>query len=330
MKSARPRSASLNFKVSKTGHLYTFGRMPAGSALGRRLLLALLVGVGAVAVAGTPALAAGGSGLSPLVPNGASDNGHRLYELYTYLISPFALFVFFLVEGLLLIIILRFRRSRQRPDYQPPQWHGNRAVEVAWTVIPFLILVAIGTFSFIELQRDFVRPADSVTDLDIAVSGHQYGWTYSYPEGFQVKSDGLAASPLVIPTGKLVRLRLQSTDVIHSFWVAELTGKTDLVPGYDNYMWYKVSEPGKWRGECAELCGSGHYTMQILVQAVTPDEYQTWATDQLAKAKATPSPSAAAGAASSPSPGAPASPAPSGYASPAASPSGSPSPRPSS
>jgi heme/copper-type cytochrome/quinol oxidase subunit 2 len=95
-------------------------------------------------------------------------------------------------------------------------------------------------------------------------------------------------------------------------------------------MWYKVSEPGKWRGECAELCGSGHYTMQILVQAVTPDEYQTWATDQLAKAKATPSPSAAAGAASSPSPGAPASPAPSGYASPSASPYGSPSPRPSS
>jgi cytochrome c oxidase subunit 2 len=200
-------------------------------------------------------------------------------------------------------------------------------VEIAWTIVPFLILVAIGTFSFIELQRDFVRPADSATDMDIAVSGHQYGWTYSYPEGFQVKSDGLAATPLVIPTGKLVRLRLQSTDVIHSFWVVELTGKTDLVPGYDNYMWYKVSQPGKWRGECAELCGSGHYTMQILVQAVTPDEYQTWASDQLAKAKATPSPSASAAApAASSSPSA-ASPSPSGYGtSPAASPSGSPRP----
>jgi cytochrome c oxidase subunit II len=302
--------------------------------VGRRLLLALLFGIGAVAAAGTPALAAGGSGLSPLVPNGASDNGRRIYELYTYLISPFALFVFFLVEGLLLIIILRFRRARQRPDYQPPQWHGNRAVEIAWTVIPFLILVAIGTFSFIELQRDFVRPADSVTDLDIAVSGHQYGWTYSYPEGFQVKSDGLAATPLVIPTGKLVRLRLQSTDVIHSYWVAELTGKTDLVPGYDNYAWYKVSQPGKWRGECAELCGSGHYTMQILVQAMSPNDYQAWAKDQLAKSKATPSPSASPGAApaasSSPAAAASTSPSPSGYANPSAAPSGSPSPRPSS
>jgi cytochrome c oxidase subunit 2 len=300
--------------------------MPAGSGVGLRLVVAALVGVGAVAATGTPALAAGGSGLSPLVPNGASANGHRIYELYTYLVSPFALFVFFLVEALLLIIILRFRRSRQRPDYQPPQWHGHRTLEIAWTVIPFLILVAIGSFSFIELQRDFVRPADSATDLDIAVSGHQYGWTYSYPEGFQVKSDGLAATPLVIPTGKLVRLRLQSTDVIHSYWVAELTGKTDLVPGYDNYMWYKVSEPGKWRGECAELCGSGHYTMQILVQAMSPNDYQAWANEQLANAKATPSPSASPGAA----PAASSSPSPSGYASPSAAPSGSPSPRPSS
>ena len=141
-------------------------------------------------------------------------------------------------------------------------------------------------------------------------------------------ADGLAASPLVIPTGKLVRLRLQSTDVIHSYWVAELTGKTDLVPGYDNYMWYKVSEPGKWRGECAELCGSGHYTMQILVQAMTPDDYQAWVSDQVAKSKATPapsaSPSAAAGTASpSPgaSPGALTSPSPSGYPAPSTSPS---------
>jgi cytochrome c oxidase subunit II len=121
---------------------------------------------------------------------------------------------------------------------------------------------------------------------------------------------------------------MQATDVIHSYWVPDLTGKTDTVPGYDNYMWYKVSEPGKWRGECAELCGTGHYTMQILVQAMTPDDYQAWVSDQVAKAKATPapsaSPSAAAGVASpSPgaSPGASASPSPGGSPSPSVSPS---------
>jgi len=137
-------------------------------------LFALLLGVAAAALA-TPAFALGGSGLRPTVPDGVSENGHRIYDLYTYLISPFGIFVFVLVEALLLIIILRFRRSRQRPDYQPPQWHGNRWLEIGWTVIPFLILVVIGAFSFIELQRDFVRPADSVTDLDLLLPGGLQG-----------------------------------------------------------------------------------------------------------------------------------------------------------
>lgn len=279
----------------------------------------------------TPALAAGGTGLSPLVPDGNSVNGHHVYELYTYLISPFALFVFFLVEILLLIVIIRFRRRALPADYKPPQWHGNRWFELAWTVGPFLILCLIGYFSFSYLQRDFVRPADSVTDLDITVSAHQFGWIYYYPEGFKVSSEGLTASPLVIPTGKLVRLRMQSTDVIHSYWVSDLTGKTDTVPGYDNYTWFKVGQPGKWRGECAELCGTGHYTMQILVQAMTPEDYQAWVSDQMSKSKASPSPSASAspGAAASPAQGAAASPSASPGASPAASPSSRPSASPS-
>jgi cytochrome c oxidase subunit 2 len=301
--------------------------MPERSRAARRLLLAAFVGLAAVALTATPALALGGTGLSPLVPDGRSENGHNIYWLYTYLISPFAIFVFVLVEVLLLLIIIRFRRRRQPTDYKPPQWHGNRWFEISWTIVPFLILCVIGYYSFVELQRDFVRPADSVTDLDITVSAHQFGWTYTYPEGFKVSSEGLSATPMVIPTGKLVRLRMQSTDVIHSYWVPDLTGKTDTVPGYDNYTWLKVGQPGKWRGECAELCGTGHYTMQILVQAMAPDDYQTWVADQVTKSKATPSPSASAspGAAASPSPGA--SPSPSGAAS--TSPSASPSARPS-
>jgi cytochrome c oxidase subunit 2 len=293
--------------------------MPERSGAARRLLLAAFVGVGTVLLTAAPALALGGSGLSPLVPDGRSENGHNIYWLYTYLISPLALIVFVGVEVLLLLVIIRFRRRRQPTDYKPPQWHGNRWFEIGWTVVPFLILCVIGYYSFVELQRDFVRPADSVTDLDITVSAHQFGWTYTYPEGFKVSSEGLSSTPLVIPTGKLVRLRMQSTDVIHSYWVPDLTGKTDTVPGYDNYMWLKVGQPGKWRGECAELCGTGHYTMQILVQAMSSGDYQTWVSDQMTKAKATASPSASA------SPAAGASPGPS----PAASPSASPSARPS-
>ena len=312
--------------VGQGASLY-FRRMPERSGAARRLLLAVFVGVGGVVLTATPALALGGSGLSPLVPDGRSENGHRIYELYTYLISPFAIFVFLLVEILLLLIIIRFRRRTQASDYKPPQWHGNRWFEIGWTIVPFLILCVIGYASFVELQKDFVRPADSVTDLDITVSAHQFGWIYTYPEGFKVTSEGLTATPLVIPTGKLVRLRLQSTDVIHSYWVVDLTGKTDTVPGYDNYTWLKVGQPGKWRGECAELCGTGHYTMQISVQAMAPDDYQAWVADQVTKSKATPSPSAASSpaAGASPAPGASPSPSTAGSASPSAKPSVSPS-----
>jgi cytochrome c oxidase subunit 2 len=251
------------------------------------------------------------SGLSPLLPNAVSENGQRLYNLYLYQITPFAILVFLLVEGLILTVIIRFRRSKQPPGYTPPQWHSNLRLEIAWTLGPVLVLIFIGIFSFVELQRDFVKPADSVTDLDITVSAHQYGWVYSYPEGFQVKSDGLNPVAMVIPTNKLVRLRIQSTDVIHSFWVPELTGKTDAVPGYDNFSWVKVGQTGEWRGECAELCGAGHYTMQIRVKAVSEADYEAWRNLQMeaAQAAAHPSPSPQAVAAS-PSPAASAAPTP--------------------
>jgi cytochrome c oxidase subunit 2 len=269
-------------------------------------------------LAASPAMAA--SGLNPLLPDAVSQNGHDLYVLYNIISIP-ALVVFALVEGLLLIIIIRDRRARRGPDYQPPQTHGNRTLEIAWTLAPAVLLIVIGALAFNVLQTDFVRPADAVTDQDITIEGHQFGWTYTYlPQGVQVTSEGQQAdsSPLVIPTGKLVRLRMQSRDVIHSWWVPELMGKTDLVPGYDNFTWVRVAQPGEWRGECAELCGQGHYTMQIRVKAVTPDDFDAWIAQQKAKTAATPKPAA------SPSPSAGASPSPS--PSPRASASPSPSP----
>jgi heme/copper-type cytochrome/quinol oxidase subunit 2 len=135
---------------------------------------------------------------------------------------------------------------------------------------------------------------------------------------------------MVIPTGKLVRLKLQSVDVIHGWWVPDLMGKTDLVPGYDNYTWIKVDQPGEWRGECTELCGQGHSTMQLRVRAVSPDDYDAWVAEQKAKAnppKPSPSPSAStrpspgASITASPVAGAQAAPSPSGSARPSPSPS---------
>jgi cytochrome c oxidase subunit 2 len=276
--------------------------------------LALAAPLVTIALLPVPALAAG-SGLSPLLPAGVSPNGQRLYDLYNLISIP-AIIVFVLVEALLLTIVIRDRRRRQGPDYRPPQWHGNTRLEVAWTVAPFLLMVAIGALSFGELQRDFQRPFGSPSDLEINVTAHQFGWSYAYPQGFAVASEGNASvQPLVVPTGRLVRLKIDSEDVIHSWWVPDIAGKTDAVPGYDNYTWFNIQQVGQYRGECAELCGAGHYSMQIMVKAVTSDEFDTWVAEQQAKqAQPSPSPSAAAGAAASPSP--------------SASASGSPSPRP--
>jgi cytochrome c oxidase subunit 2 len=270
--------------------------------------LALAAPLVTIALLPVPALAAG-SGLSPLLPAGVSPNGQRLFDLYNLISIP-AIIVFVLVEALLLTIVIRDRRRRQGPDYRPPQWHGNTRLEVAWTVAPFLLMIAIGALSFNTLQKDFQRPFGSPSDLEINVTAHQFGWSYAYPQGFAVTSEGnTSVQPLVVPTGRLVRLKIDSEDVIHSWWVPDIAGKTDAVPGYDNYTWFDIQQVGQYRGECAELCGAGHYSMQIMVKAVPSDEFDTWVAEQQAKAQ--PSPSVSASASPSPRPSASATPSPS-------------------
>ncbi len=296
----------------------------AGARWARRVLLAApLVTVASVLLA-SPVGAA--TGLNPLLPNAVSPNGHSLYVLYNWISIP-ALAIFFMIQGLLLTIIIRDRRKRHTPDYRPPQTHGNTKLEIAWTVTPFALLLVILGFSFNELQNDFlvqnnvIAPNQGPTDLAITVSAHQFGWDYKYPEGFTVSTQGLNAAdnPMVVPTGALVRITLQSTDVIHAFWVPEIGPKMDAVPGYDNFNWFKIPQPGEWRGQCTELCGVGHGTMQIRVKAVAPDEYRAWVAAHTAK----PSPSPSAAAKPSPSPSAAVSPnpTPSGSARPSPSPS---------
>ena len=260
-----------------------------------------------VALGASPAWAA--TGLNPLLPNAVSENGHDLYNLYL-LISPFAILVFILVEGLLLAIIIKFRRKRLPANYKPPQWHSNLRLEVTWTLVPFLILCVIGAASFVTLQRDFIEPAAASDNMTISVTGHRYGWDFKYPEGFTVHSEGLTATPMVIPVDELVRLQLQSIDVIHGFWVPDLTGKTDLVPGYTNFTWIRVHQTGEWRGQCTELCGAGHYSMQLRVKALSQSDYDAWVAQHAAggqttsaqQAPATPSPSPSVSASPSASP----------------------------
>ena len=230
-------------------------------------------------------------GLSPIFPDPVSPNGQAIYDTYVYISIP-AIIVFIGVEAALLWVALKYRRARQPADYVPPQVHGHTGLEIAWTLGPLIIVLGIAGYSFVELQQNF-QPINN-QDMTVVISAHQFGWQYDYGNGVVVKQDGSLTQEVpafVVPTNTLVKLQFRATDVIHSWWVPAISGKTDAVPGYDNFSWLKISKPGKWKGECAELCGTGHASMQIVVQAMDKSEFDSWMAQQKAKATATPSPS---------------------------------------
>jgi cytochrome c oxidase subunit 2 len=231
-------------------------------------------------------------GVSPIFPTPVSPNGQDIYATYIGISIP-AIIVFVGVEAALLWVVLRYRRSRQPAGYAPPQIYHNMRLEIAWTIAPLVIVLAIAVYSFVELQKDF-QPISN-QQMTVVVSGHQFGWIYRYDNQVVVDQEGTLAgdvTPFVVPVNTLVKLQFQGTDVIHSWWVPAISGKTDAVPGYDNFSWLKIDRVGTWHGECAELCGAGHSTMQIIVQAMTQSDYDQWVQQQLAAQNSSPSPSA--------------------------------------
>lgn len=249
---------------------------------------ALLIPLGLTAL--TIALSGCGiGGLSPIFPTPVSPNGQGIYNTYIGISIP-AIIVFVGYEAALLFVAIRYRRSRQPAGYVPPQVHGNTGVEIVWTAIPLVIVLVIAGYSFAELQTDF-QPINNQQML-VVISAHQFGWNYDYGNGVVVHEEGSLTSqvpPFVVPTHTLIKLQIRGTDVIHSWWVPAITGKTDAVPGYDNFSWMKIDRVGEWRGECAELCGVGHASMQIIVQAMDQPDFDAWMAKQKA-ALASPAP----------------------------------------
>jgi cytochrome c oxidase subunit 2 len=256
-------------------------RNPILSAVIRRASAPLTV-VGLLATAFLMSSCEAPGGISPIFPNPVSPNGQDIFNTYIGISIP-AIIIFIGVEAALLWVVIRYRRSKQPAGYVPPQIHGSHRVEVVWTVIPLIVVFAIAIYSFLELQKDF-QPISN-QDMTVVVSGHQFGWIYTYQgTAIVVDQEGTLAgdvTPFVVPTHKLIKLEFQGTDVIHSWWVPAISGKTDAVPGYDNFSWLKIDQPGTWRGECAELCGAGHSTMQIIVQAMDQADYDVWVRVQL-------------------------------------------------
>lgn len=175
-----------------------------------------------------------------------------------------AIAVFVVVEGALIYTVIRYRRRRGQG--LPEQVHGNRPLEIGWTIAPVFVLVVIAVPTIMVLLDTQTTPeectnGDTEKCINVEVVGHQWWWEFRYPDN----GDLVTANELHMPAGKKVNFLLDSSDVLHSFWIPKLGGKTDIFPGGGNQMWLEASEAGTFQGQCAELCGISHANMRLMV-----------------------------------------------------------------
>jgi len=187
-----------------------------------------------------------------------------------------ALVVFVLVQGAIVYTVLRFRRKN---DDRPEQVHGSRVAEIAWTIIPAVLLIIV----FIPTAQTIFKhaAAEKTADFHIEVYGKQWWWEVHYPD-IPAKEGDAAAGPIItanevmVPQGANVLFDLRSNNVIHSFWVPQLSGKTDVMPGHSNKLQFVADNVGEYYGECAEFCGGAHAWMRFKVLVVPQEEFDAW------------------------------------------------------
>jgi cytochrome c oxidase subunit II len=274
----------------------------------------ILVGVLLAIVAGVDLIGTSQrlvTGLYP--PVGVTTQGALIRDLYT-IVFLIAVAIFFLVEGLILWTVLRYRRKPTDYDL-PPQTHGNAIAEIVWTVVPTLIVAFLFVISWQTLNTVEIVSADPQTRIR-AVAG-QFQWTFEYlnETGDEIVYTQLLPTGddggMVVPAGRTVQLSLESPDVIHAFYVPQFLFKRDVVPGRTNVFEFTVDEQyagGTFSGQCAELCGNGHRLMLFDVHAYTPADFDAWLEASIAQANATPPPAPSGGPSGAPS-GPPAGPA---------------------
>jgi cytochrome c oxidase subunit II len=235
--------------------------------------------------------------------SGGSPNGEdidTLYKLTLYI----GIVIFLLVWGVLIWSLVKYRARREGVAQQI---RGNTPLEIGWTIgaASILVVLTVVTFLYLDdiqnppasgpngLQADagqfatIDQPAPPKTGgptLTIHVNGQQYIWRYDYPGAQQLFS----YNEMVVPTDTTVVLKIEASDVIHSWWIPKFGPKADAVPGHVNDTWFKVpaGREGVYRGQCAELCGPNHADMRAMVRAVKPDEFEAWARIKRAQIKA--------------------------------------------
>jgi cytochrome c oxidase subunit II len=223
-----------------------------------------------------PLLIAQGTTPSTLSP--ASTPAHQIFDLSIFVVALTG-GIFVVVGGLLAITLYRFRARKTDPVGEPAQIYGSTQIELAWTVIPILIVVVLflTTARIIFAIQDAPKPK---TALDVTVIGHQFWWEFRYPKYGVVSANELhiPASSNTVPEATF--LKLTSADVNHSFWIPQLAGKTDLIANHVNTMWLDPQTPGLYLGQCAQFCGAQHAMMLLRVYVDTPEQFDGWIENQ--------------------------------------------------
>jgi cytochrome c oxidase subunit 2 len=261
---------------------------------GRRRLFRSAIPVLAAVLVGSLLIAPAAMANFITPKSGGSPNANQIHSLYNIVLYVAAI-VAVLVEGALIYSVWRFRAKRSPVA---AQIHGNTRLEIGWTVAAALILVVLTVVTFIKLPS-IVNPPNSDADglvlsasvnaptppngkkLTVCIQGRQFIWRYVYGNGclqdsFSPKLKAYSYTTMVVPEHTTIVLAIQSTDVIHSWWVPSLGGKVDAVPGYTTYTWFKALHTGTFRGQCAQLCGTNHAAMVAFVHVVTPSQYTAW------------------------------------------------------
>lgn len=227
---------------------------------------------------------------------GVTPISHAQYDLHMIVlavVSGIAIVVF----GFLIYSLFKYRKSK---GAKAATFHENIQIEVIWTIIPFIILIVLA----VPATQALVMMEDtSESEMTVAITGYQWYWRYDYLNedvsffsnlasskeqvaGVMVKGNHYLLevdNPLVLPTNTKIRFALTANDVLHAWWVPDLGIKRDTVPGFINEAWAVITEPGIYRGQCAELCGIRHGYMPIVVDARSPEDYQAWLAEQKAK-----------------------------------------------
>jgi cytochrome c oxidase subunit 2 len=210
---------------------------------------------------------AGNGGVAP--PQPASPNTSSIRDIY-WLILVITGVIFVIVEGALILFVVKYRRGRRARTADGAQVHGNTRLEIGWTVVPVMIVATIFGFVFANLPDVNIPQASAANTVDVTVEGHQFYWLFRYPGG-QVSID-----TMVVPVDTVVDETVVGVDVIHGWWIPQLSPQVDAIPGRINHQWFKADKVGTYKGQCTQLCGIRHAQMLSAIKVVTRARYDAF------------------------------------------------------